>query len=166
MSTLGWLASVASSVYIIAYQIEAIINVLRPNYAFTTWQITLLMLAFDAFAILFNTWGAPWLPQLESTALFVHVAGFFVVVIPLLVLCPKNSAHEVFVEFTDQSGFGNMGLAYLTCQVFVIYCNLGSDSVVHISEEVEDASLVVPRVMWWSYVGNTVLGIVTLITML
>ena len=42
----------------------------------------------------------------------------------------------------------------------------GSDSVVHISEEVQDASLVVPQVMWWSYILNVFLGIVALITML
>lgn len=48
----------------------------------------------------------------------------------------------------------------------VLYCNLGSDSVVHISEEVADAGFVVPRVMWWSYILNVLLGIVILITML
>lgn len=42
----------------------------------------------------------------------------------------------------------------------------GSDSVVHISEEVENASWTVPRVMWWSYVLNAGLGIVALVTML
>ena len=34
------------------------------------------------------------------------------------------------------------------------------------AEEVEDASLVVPRCMWWSYVLNAAMGIVILITML
>lgn len=47
-----------------------------------------------------------------------------------------------------------------------MYCNLGSDSIVHISEEVEDASLVVPRAMWYSYILNVVLGFIMLITML
>lgn len=47
-----------------------------------------------------------------------------------------------------------------------MYCNLGSDSIVHISEEVEDASLVVPRAMWYSYIGNVLLGLIMLITML
>lgn len=54
----------------------------------------------------------------------------------------------------------------LCSQVYVMYCNLGSDSVVHISEEVSDASLVVPQAMWWSYLGNVAAGIVMLITML
>ena len=34
------------------------------------------------------------------------------------------------------------------------------------AEEVEDASLVVPRCMWWSYVLNAGMGVVMLITML
>ena len=117
MSTLGWLASVASSVYILATQIEAIINVTRPAFAFTNWQITLIMIAFTVITIFFNTWGARILPQLEIGSLACHILGFFVVVIPLWVMCPKNSAHDVFLNFQDQSGFNNMGLAYLTCQV-------------------------------------------------
>ena len=35
-----------------------------------------------------------------------------------------------------------------------------------IAEEVEDASLVVPRCMWWSYILNVSMGIAMLITML
>jgi choline transport protein len=42
----------------------------------------------------------------------------------------------------------------------------GSDSIVHISEEVEDASLIVPRAMWWSFVVNVFFGILMLVTML
>lgn len=166
MSTLGWLASVAASVYVVALQIETIINVNKPDFAFTNWQLTLLMLALDIATIFFNTCGAPFLPQFEVFSLIGHVAGFLVVIVPLWVLCPKNSAYDVFLNFVDESGYSNMGLAFLTCQIFVIFCSFGSDSVVHISEEVGNASLVVPRTMWWSYVSNIALGFVTLITML
>lgn len=126
---------------------------------------TLIMLAVVVITIVFNTWGSPIFPQLEVASLIGHIAGFFVVAIPLWVLCDLDSANDVFTSFTDQSGWDNMGMAYLTCQVYVIYCNLGSDSVFHISEEVGDASLIVPRCMWWSYVGNVLFGIVMLITM-
>lgn len=34
------------------------------------------------------------------------------------------------------------------------------------AEEVEDASLIVPRAMWWSYIGNAFLATIMLITML
>ena len=166
MTTLGWLASVASSVYVCATEIQAIINAVNANFEFSAWQLTLIMLAFVVLTIIFNTYGTPIFPQLETASLIGHTVGFFVVMIPILVLCPKNSAHDVFLNFSDQSGFGNMGAAYLTCQIYVLWCCLGSDSVVHISEEVSDASLAVPRAMWWSYLGNVFFGFIMVIVML
>lgn len=166
MSTLGWLASVASSVFVVTLQIEAMINVTQPNYAFTSWQFTLILEAFLLITIFFNTWGAKILPALETASLFGHLAGFVITIVPLWVMCPKNSSHEVFLNVVNNGGWSNTGTACLVSQVTVMYCNLGSDSVVHISEEVEDASIVVPKCMWWSYLGNVALGIVMLVTML
>ncbi|KAK3617276.1 hypothetical protein LTR56_025400 [Elasticomyces elasticus] len=164
MSTLGWIASVASSVYVCGTQIQAMVNVLQPDQVMTSWQLTLIMFAIIAITIVFNTVGAKYLPMLETLSLIGHIAGFFVVLIPLWVMCPKNSAHDVFVHFEANGGW-SLGPAYLVSQVTIIYCNLGSDSVVHISEEVEDASLTVPRCMFWSFVYNVLLGIIMLITM-
>ncbi|KAK5692184.1 hypothetical protein LTR17_025506 [Elasticomyces elasticus] len=164
MSTLGWIASVASSVYVCGTQIQAMVNVLQPEQVMTSWQLTLIMFAIIAITIVFNTVGAKYLPMLETLSLIGHIAGFFVVLIPLWVMCPKNSAHDVFVHFEANGGW-SLGPAYLVSQVTIIYCNLGSDSVVHISEEVEDASLTVPRCMFWSFVYNVLLGIIMLITM-
>ncbi|RMZ05443.1 hypothetical protein D0864_02476 [Hortaea werneckii] len=165
MSTLGWLASVAGSNFVLTTQIEAMVEITRPDFVFENWQYVLLMVAFVAITILFNTWGAKALPALETTSLVGHLAGFFIVLIPLWVLCPKNNASEVFSSFEWQGGW-TPGPGYLVSQVTVMYCNLGSDSVVHISEEVEDASITVPRCMWYSYVGNVLMGIIMLITML
>ncbi len=61
MSTLGWLASVASSNFVGATQIEAMINVMMPDYAFKPWQYFLIQLALMLITIVFNT----WYPQLR-----------------------------------------------------------------------------------------------------
>ena len=122
--------------------------------------------AFTLLTILFNTLGAPWLPKIENVCLVGHLIGFFIVLIPILILCPKNNASDVFLAFEDNSGWNNMGTAYLISQIYVLYCAGGSDSVVHIAEEVEDASWIVPRCMWWSYVGNITLGFGMLVAML
>lgn len=129
MSTLGWLASVASSVFVLGVEVQALIEAILPDYSFTNWQLSLIMIAFLLVTIVFNTYGARVLPALEVASLIGHSLGFFVVMIPLLVLCPKNSAYDVFVNFQDNSGYNNIGIAYLTSQITVIYCNLGSDSV-------------------------------------
>lgn len=58
-----------------------------------------------------------------------------------------------------------MSLKIFLCRLTDGFC-IGSDSIVHIAEEVNDASLTVPRVMSWAYYLNVLLGIVALITML
>ncbi|RBR18918.1 uncharacterized protein FIESC28_05840 [Fusarium coffeatum] len=166
MTTLGWLASFASSCYTIAFQVQACINVTNPDFAFTPWQISLIMWAVIVITIAFNTWGTAFFPQLETASLIGHVLGFFAVMIPLWVLCDKNNASDVFTQFTDQSGWDNMGFAYISSQIYVLWCCFGSDSIVHLSEEVKNASIIVPRAIWWSYVGNVCFGFVMLITML
>ncbi|KAF1981787.1 amino acid transporter [Aulographum hederae CBS 113979] len=166
MSTLGWLASNASAGFIVTTMIEAGIEITNAEFVFPNWQYTLIVLAFIVLTIFINTWGAKTLPTLEVISLVAHILGFFVFLGILWGMTPRNSAHAVFAEFTDESGWNNIGTACLISQVSVLYCNLGSDSIVHISEEVEDASLIVPRAMWWSYVINVLMGIVMLITML
>ena len=128
MSTLGWLASVSSSVFVLATLIEAIAEVNNANFAFECWQYTLLMLAFLIVTIAFNTWGAKALLRIESLSLFGHLGGFLITIIPLLVLAPKNSAKQVFMEVINNGGWKNTGTSCLVAQVSVLYCNLGEYS--------------------------------------
>lgn len=124
MSTLGWLASTASSVFVCTTLVESMVAVGRDSFTFPNWQYTLIMLAFLAITIVFNTWGASSLPMLETLSLLAHLIGFFVVIIPVLIMAPKNSASEVFTSFTSSSGW-DIGSACLVTQVAVLYCNLG-----------------------------------------
>jgi choline transport protein len=117
MSTLGWLASVSSSVFVLATLIQTLVDVKDSDFLFPAWQYTLLMLAFLIITIFFNTWGAKALPTIETISLFGHLGGFFVTMIAVLALAPKNSAKEVFTHFENGS--------LLNTQVSVLYCNLG-----------------------------------------
>lgn len=85
------------------------------------------MLAFLLVTIGFNTWGAPFLPMIETISLVGHLAGFVVTIIPVWVMAPRNSASEVFTSFTSSSGW-DIGAACLVTQVAVLYCNLGKHS--------------------------------------
>jgi choline transport protein len=132
MSSLGWIASVTGSVFIVATQIEAMIDVVNTDFLFTNWQLTLIMIAVMIVTIVFNTWGAKTLPMMETLSLFGHIAGFVITIIPLWVMCSKNSASAVFLEVVNSGGWSNVGTACLVSQTTIMYCNLGSDSVVHI----------------------------------
>ena len=125
MSALGWLASVASSVFVCTTLLETIIDLVNASFTFSNWQYTLLMLAFLVCTIFLNTWGAPVLPVLEVVSLFGHVGGFVITLVLLLALAPKNSAHAVFAEVVNNAGWGKTGTSCLIIQIAVIYCNLG-----------------------------------------
>lgn len=135
MSTLGWLSSYASSAFVCATLIEICAEILRPEFGFNNWQYTLLMLALIFVTVGFNTVGSSFLPALETTSLFGHFLGWLLVVIICWAMCrPLNAPSEVFTSFVNSGGWSNMGTACLVSQVTVMYCNLGSDSIVHICE--------------------------------
>ena len=196
MSSLAWLASLTSSTYVLTTLLESIISLLPSLSAFalTPFQSTLLMLILLLFTLGFNTYLFHLLPKIETLSLFGHLLGFFLVILPLLYLSPKNSANQVFWEVTNNGGWGSRGVSCGVSQVAVLFCCIGSDSVVHMcmfasslfsflslcfapgidsdicyyctAEEVANASQVVPRAMWYSYLLNITMGFLTLTTML
>lgn len=131
MSTLGWLSSVSSCVFVLTTLVEAIVKVARTEFAFTNWQYTLLMLAFLAITIGFKTWGAKILPMLETVSLFGHMAGFLVTIILIWVMAPKNSAKAVFTEIKSNGGWSNKGVSCLISQISVLYTLLGKLSILN-----------------------------------
>ena len=50
-----------------------------------------MTMAICIFSVFFNTVGAKHLPLFESMILFLHIFGFFAILIPLWVLAPKVS---------------------------------------------------------------------------
>ena len=88
-SALGWLTGNASGYFIMSTLVEALVEVYYPNWSFTNWQSTLVMIFFLITTIYFNTWGARLLPAIEIVSLVFHLAGFVVTIVPLWVLAPK-----------------------------------------------------------------------------
>lgn len=124
MSTLGWLASTASSVFVCTTLVQSLAAVKDEDYAFSNWAYTLITLLFLILTIFFNTLGASSLPMIETISLVGHLAGFCVIIIPVVVMAPKNSGKEVFTSFTTGSGW-DIGTACLITQISVLYCNFG-----------------------------------------
>ena len=86
--------------------------------------------------------------------------------IPTALAPTKQSATDALLNFQDNgTGWNNPGLAVLIGQVTAMYTLVGSDSAAHMAEEIREASVVVPRAMWWSFVANVPPTIVVLVTM-
>jgi amino acid transporter len=122
---LGWLVGAAGGYYIMQTLLEALIEVYLPDYLFSNWQATLVMMAFVVVTVLFNTLGARLLPLVETISLVGHVAGWIITIVVLWVLAPKNSAHEVFGEVINNGGWSNTGLSCLVGSITILYAQLG-----------------------------------------
>jgi hypothetical protein len=96
-----------------------------PDYAFSNWQATLVMMAFVVVTVLFNTFGTLLLPLVETVSLVGHLAGWIITTVVLWALCPKNTAQEVFTSVINSGGWSNTGLSCLVGSVAVLYAQLG-----------------------------------------
>lgn len=144
--------------------IQGLLVLDNPDYVFENWHGTLLVIAITAFCIIFNTFLAKRLPMVEGLVLIIHIVGFFAVLIPLWVLAPRNSASQVFTEFLNLGGWSSTGLAFMVGLLSPVYTLIGADSAVHMSEEIKDASIVLPKAIMWAASINGTLGFVMIIT--
>ncbi|KAK3071925.1 hypothetical protein LTR53_007771 [Teratosphaeriaceae sp. CCFEE 6253] len=166
MSTLSWQAGTASGPFLVGTIIQSMIYVNDPTYSGTNWQGTLFVWAITLVVYVCNVWGGRAMPVFQNLMLILHVFGFLTIIVCIWVLAPRNSAIVVFTQFTNGGGWSSMGLALMVGQITAIYACICSDAAAHMSEEIKDAGVTVPKAMLQSYLLNGALGIVFLITFL
>jgi choline transport protein len=163
---LAWQAIVASASFLTGTIIQGLIVLNYPDYGFQRWHGTLLLYAVIAIAVVFNTLLARFLPQIENAILVLHLGGFFLILIPVVVLASHSDAATVFTSFENQGDFQTQGLSFFVGIISAVFASLGADGAVHMSEEIRNASTVVPQSMMWSICINGALGIGMLIAIL
>lgn len=163
---MSWQSIIAVDSFLVGGVVQALIVLNDANYTPERWQGTLLTFAAVIFIASFNIFFARNLPLAEGIFACIHVFAFVPVIVCLWYLTPeKQTAAAVFTQFTDNgAGWPSLGATVLVGQVghFPLQCRtgcgadvmqvssmfvvLGSDSVAHMAEEIEDAGVVVPKV--------------------
>lgn len=161
---MGWQTGCALSAFLAGTEIQGLIVLNHPGYVFQRWHGTMLTIAVVVACGIFNTFLARKLPLVEGIVLGLHLAGFFAILVPLWVLGPRSPSAAVFTEFADVGGWGSVGLACLVGILTPTVALIGPDSVVHMSEELRDASKTLPKAMMFTLVINGSLGFVMLVT--
>ena len=133
MSTLAWQAGAASGSFLTGTIIQGLIGINYPDYEAQAWQGTLLVFAMVLVLYVFNVFAYKQMPMMQNFLLVIHTLGFFVVIIVLWVMAPKQSAAAVFTEFNNEGGWSSTGLALMVGQISAIYGSLSKsfDSQVH-----------------------------------
>ncbi|KAF2140464.1 uncharacterized protein K452DRAFT_229802, partial [Aplosporella prunicola CBS 121167] len=173
VSVLGWQANCASACYLTGSMIQGLLVLNDPGYPYKRWHATLIMYAVLLFSLCINTVGVRFLPAAEGVILILHVLGFFAILIPLVHLAPISSASFVFTDFIKtaaypeglSSGYPD-GLNWLVGLLTGAAVFLGFDGSCHMAEEVKNASLNVPRSMFFTIFLNGALGFGMLLTIL
>ncbi|KAI5777063.1 amino acid/polyamine transporter I [Geopyxis carbonaria] len=166
LCAVGWQAAMATTAYAVAQQFEGLIALCDPSYVIKGWHGSLMSIAITIFAIFWNTVLIRKLPLLEGIVLTLHVFGFFAFVVVLWVMGPRGDPVEVFTNFQDNSGWGNVGLACLVGILGPTVTLIGSDSSCHLAEELHNASWVLPRSMVATAFVNYALGFVMTVTVM
>jgi choline transport protein len=83
------------------------------SYASKGWHTTLFIWASVALSFAVNSVFGRWLPKIEGFILYLHILGFFAIIIPLLHLAPRVSAKEAFTTWANEGGWPSMGLSFL-----------------------------------------------------
>lgn len=165
-SALGWVTGVPSCAQLTSTLVQGLVLLRSPDASIDAlWQTTLFIMAFIIVCAAFNIFCARALPVTELFFMVVHIVGFFVFIIVLWVTSPHAPAKQVFTDFQDNGGWGNKGLSALVGITTPLWCFLGPDAGAHMSEELKDASHVLPSAMMWGSICNAAFGLIMLITL-
>ena len=130
LCAIGWQVYLAGACFMVGTMIQGLIALNVPDYTWQNWHGTLLTVAIIGFAVLFNTVLAARLPLIEGIVLILHLAGIFVIIIPLWVMAPRAHPH-VLVEFTNFGGWSSLGLSAMIGLTTPMSVLIGYDCSVH-----------------------------------
>ena len=144
--------------------IQGLMIIFDASYIPQGWHATSMVFATITFCLIFNSFLAKKLPAVEVGMLIFHVVGFFAVLIPLWVLAPRASPQDVFTQLSNFGGWSTNGLAFMVGLLAPVCTLIGADAAVHMSEEIKDASIVLPKAIMWAGIVNGTLGFIMMIT--
>ncbi|KAI1186938.1 putative GABA permease [Nemania serpens] len=164
----GWQALIASGAFVSGTMIQGLILLTHPGYAavMKNWHGTLLLWAVVLFSYAINAAVGSLLAKFEGLVLVLHILGFFAVILPLLLLSPHGSAKDVFETWVNAGLWQTQGLSFSVGIIGNVFAFLGGDCAIHMSEEIRNAAVVVPRSLMTGLAINGTLGFAMMVATL
>ncbi|KAJ8107514.1 hypothetical protein OPT61_g8810 [Boeremia exigua] len=161
----GWVSGIPACAQMLSALVIGMVLLVHPEAQIgELWHVTLIMMLWLLLMIGFNIFLAQHLPLAEGIVLVLHVLAFFAFLILFWTMADRSPAGEVFTTFHDGGSWGSLGISALVGLSTPLWCFIGPDAGAHMSEELKDASVVLPRAMMWAVFFNGVFGIIMMIT--
>ncbi|KAK5158506.1 hypothetical protein LTS14_003526 [Recurvomyces mirabilis] len=127
-STMAWQAGNALGIFLVGSLIQTMILVNDENYAFPSWQGTLLAFAAMIIAYIGNVYGSKVLPYWQNAVFAIHIIAYFGYIVPVWVKAPTATHKQVWADFQNEGGWSSMGLTLLVGQLTGISAQVGIDT--------------------------------------
>lgn len=144
----AWAGSIFSSSSVtlsIAQGIVGMYALDHDGFEVKKWQILVAYQLLNFFMFWFNVYGRA-LPYVAKTALYVSIFSFITITITVLACSSGKyqSAHFVFVQFNNNTGWKQAGMAFIVGLINPNWCFSCLDCATHMAEEVPKPERVIP----------------------
>ncbi|KAI5273621.1 amino acid transporter [Aureobasidium subglaciale] len=180
MQFVGWMCGNASGIFLTGSLIQSVITIYRPTNGELLWETIVFLVPVVALVILANIYGGRTIAILQNISMSVHVLALIAMVGKLAsrtfnkantyrasailgVLSPHIPAKRALLQ-VENTEWSTTALAMLAGQANANYSCFYSDCPIHLSEEVQNAAVVVPKAtMRSSYISGS-LGLIAVTT--
>jgi len=179
------MATATSITYLTATEIQGLMVFNYDDYAHRSrrWHGTLMMWALLFITYIINVFCIKLLPIIELLGGVCHVAFFVAllgksqpgllestfpncIIVPLITLAPRSTNDFVWKSSLNNSNGYSDGTSWCVGLLTVVYCFVGFDGAVHMSEEVRNAPKTIPKILMWTIAINGSMAFAFLIGLL
>lgn len=135
-----------------------VMNSSNPDATYKTWQVFVTYQLVNIFLLIFNIWEKP-LPHISLASLYISLASFLIITIVVLVKSSGHyqTAHFVFVEFSNGTGWSSAGIAFIVGLINPNWSFSCLDAATHLAEETLSPQTDIPKAI----IGTVIIGLIT-----
>lgn len=156
---MGWLTNagwffVSSACTLYPAQLTmGLVQAAYPNFTARSWQTYLIYVCFALLYLFFNLpiifRSVNWLLRIVVFA--VNGTAIYLLIALLVRTQHKQTAHFVFAEFANESGWDSDGLVFFLALLPAVGCLSAFDNATHLTDELENPKKQVPQVILGSF---------------
>lgn len=132
-----------------------------PDFVVHDWMVFVTFQLVNIIAFLFNCYGK-LLPYFAKAALYISLISYFTITVTVLACSSGRfqSAHFVFVQFNNGTGWSSSAIAFIVGLINPNWCFSCLDSATHMAEETLEPERKIPVAI----MGTVAIGFITSFT--
>lgn len=145
--------------------VQSFVEITHPDFVWHSW-LTWLIYCFFLIGPIISNLTPRYLPWVNIFGAVWTIAGGVAWAVSFGILAPKQNSDFVFKLVLNNSGYTSFGWLFIMSFYTPIYGLYGTDGMLHLVEDTQNASKDGPRAMVWSMVFSGVTSWLTAVLMM